>query len=468
MKLAHSLLLTVPLLAAALMHSSDASACGGCTLPADETSQVTGHRMLFSVSKTSTTLWDQIEYSGNPSSFAWVLPIRGQVEVGLSSDVLFAQLSSLTRTTVVPPPLNCPPPPACWGWGEEDGGFGASGSTGGPSNGGVDVIAQQVVGPYDTVQLSSQDPLALKNWLLSNGYNIPPDVAPVIDAYVQEGFDFLALKLIPSADVSSMRPVRITAQGASASLPLRMVAVGTGLLTPITLWMVGEGRYEPTNFPWFTIGQQDIEWNWTTSDSNYALLKDAGFKMGNNGNWLIQHAKPLSEWSIRSPLEQVVSILPDQSGYGDPADNYAKAFEELQTDMDKIFGGIDPNSMWLTRMNAELGRQALGQDLQMGASAAQSEISSFYQATKAVGTPPPCPQYDPCPPSGTTPGGANNGGVWWGDFGDGNPNNGTQTSASCAVRGETNGAAALCIMGLGLGVSLSRRRRSARSAKRQA
>lgn len=467
MKLAHTLLLTVPLLAAAMMQTSDAAACGGCAVPTGESTQVTGHRMLFSVSQTSTTLWDQIDYSGDPSSFAWILPIKGQVEIGLSSDVLFAQLSTLTATTIAPPPLSCPPPPACWGWGEDDGGFGATGGGGGASPGGVEVIAQQVVGPYDTVQLSSQDPGALKNWLITNGYNVPLDVAPVIDAYVNEGFDFLALKLIPSADVSSMRPVRITAQGAAASLPLRMVAVGTGAITPITLWMIGEGRYEPTNFPWFTIGQQDIVWNWDTSESNYSKLRDDGFKLANNGNWLIQHARPLSEWSIRSPLEQVVNILPDQSGYGDPADGYAKAFEELQTDMDKAFGGLNSGSMWLTRMNADLARQALGEDLKMGASAAQSEISSFYQATKAIGTPPECPKYDPCPPSGTNnPGGSNNGGVWWGDFGDGNPNNGTQTSAGCAVQGETNGAAALAVMGLAFGVSMSRRRRAARSDKR--
>jgi len=317
------------------------------------------------------------------------------------------------------------------------------------------------------VQLSSQDPSALKNWLLSNGYNVPLDVAPVIDAYVKEGFDFLALKLIPSADINSMRPVRITAQGAAASLPLRMVAVGTGAITPITLWMIGEGRYEPTNFPWFTIGQQDIVWNWDTADSNYATLKDDGFKMAKNGNWLIQHAKPLSMWSVRSPLEQVVSILPDQSGYGDPSDGYATASDELQADMDKAFGGLNEGSIWLTRMNGELARQALVQDLEMGASAAQSEISSFYQATKATGTPPKCPVYDPCPPSGNgTPAGTGTG-AWWSDFGDGNPNNnGTQTSAGCAIRGETNGAAALLVMGLGLGVSISRRRRASRSDKR--
>lgn len=465
MKLAQSLLLTAPFLAGAILYASDAYACGGCAVPPDESTQVTGHRMLLSISQTSTTLWDQIEYSGAPDSFAWVLPIKGQVEIGLSSDVLFAQLSSLTVTTVVAPPLNCPPPPYCWDWAEEDGNFG-SGGTGGAGNGGVEIIAQQVVGTYDTVQLKSSDPGALKNWLLANGYNIPTDVAPIIDTYVAEGFDFLAMKLTPTADVNSMRPVRITAQGAMASLPLRMVAVGTGPITPITLWTIGEGRYEPTNFPWFTIDVKDIVWNWDTSDSNYALLKQAGFEMGKNGNWLIQHAKPLSEWAVSSPLQQVVDFLPEQSGYGDPVDNYATASDELQDDMEKAFGGLDPNSIWLTRMNAELGRAALAKDLQIGASATQSEVSNFYQATRAVGKPPQCAVYDPCPPSGSSnPGGVDVGGVWWGDFGDGDPNNNKPSSASCAISGETNGAAALMIMGLGLGVSISRRRAN-RSVKR--
>ena len=464
MKLAHALLLTVPFVAAAVMQTNDAAACGGCAAPVGEPTQVTGHRMLFSVSKTETTLWDQIEYSGAPSSFAWVLPIKGQVEIGLSSDVLFAQLSDLTVTTIAPPPLNCPPPPSCWGWSEDE--FGGAPSAGGNEDGGVEVIAQQVVGPYDTVQLSSQDPAALKNWLITNGYNIPLDVAPVIDSYVNEGFDFLALKLIPGADVNSMRPVRITAQGAAASLPLRMVAVGTGAITPITLWMIGEGRYEPTSFPWFTIGQQEIVWNWDTSESNYAKLKDDYFKLGNNSSWLVQHARPLSQWDVRGPLEQTVNVLPEQSGYGDPTDGYAKAFEELEADMTKAFGALPENSIWLTRINAELARQALDKDLAIGASAAQTEISSFYQATKATGTPPACPVYDPCPPSGSNPGGVDTGGVWWGDFGDGKSNgNSSSVSAGCAVRGESSGTAALVVMAVGLGVSISRRR-LARSDKR--
>src|SRR4051812_13765091 len=117
MKLRRAFLLSIPLAVAVSFGADDAAACGGCAPPLGESTLVTGHRMLLSVSQTSTTLWDQIDYSGSPSSFAWVLPIKGQVDIGLSSDAVFAALSDSTATYVAPPPLNCPPPPWCYAWG---------------------------------------------------------------------------------------------------------------------------------------------------------------------------------------------------------------------------------------------------------------------------------------------------------------------------------------------------------------
>ena len=57
--------------------------------------------------------------------------------------------------------INCPPPPQC----EDSSGFGTGASSTGSGGGGVTVIAQETVGPYETVQLSSQDPNALHDWL---------------------------------------------------------------------------------------------------------------------------------------------------------------------------------------------------------------------------------------------------------------------------------------------------------------
>ena len=90
--------------------ASDASACGGCFHTPDQIpTVVTDHRMIFAISQQQTTLYDQIEYSGSPSNFAWVLPIHGPVTVGLSADSLFSVLDQKTQTTILPPQApQCP------------------------------------------------------------------------------------------------------------------------------------------------------------------------------------------------------------------------------------------------------------------------------------------------------------------------------------------------------------------------
>ena len=173
----HPVALLVPFVALTALTARDASACGGCFVPPEANTQVTGHRMVLSVSPTSTTLWDQIEYSGEPESFAWVLPTKGVVDIGISSDLLFNTLAFQTDPVVIPPQLDCPS--SCL---DEQYGAGPSGATsgaGGAAGGGVEVIAHEVVGPYETVQLSASDPTALQTWLDGHGYQIPDEIAPL-------------------------------------------------------------------------------------------------------------------------------------------------------------------------------------------------------------------------------------------------------------------------------------------------
>src|SRR5262249_42903516 len=97
MRVLKALLLSLPLSLLTATTTHDAAACGGCLTQQQEVTQVTGHKMILSISKTQTTLWDQITYSGKPSSFAWILPIRGMVDFGLSSDALFQTLDAKTN-----------------------------------------------------------------------------------------------------------------------------------------------------------------------------------------------------------------------------------------------------------------------------------------------------------------------------------------------------------------------------------
>jgi len=397
MRLAFPSLLACGLLALGSLVPQDAAACGGCfqSIQQSRSTQVTGHRMIFSISNEQTSLWDQISYAGEPESFAWVLPIKGQVDVGVSSDALFAQLEQRTQVTVLSPTINCAGPPNC-NWTTT-----TTASTGTSSGSGVTVIAEETVGPYETVQLQSADPAALQTWLASHGYEIPPDVVPVVDAYVTEGFNFLALKLIPGTDVSAMQPVRVTAPGAGLGLPLRMVAAGTGAVTPITLWIMGEGRYEPTNFPSFTMDGEKLVWNWDTQSSNYKQLKKLGFEATNNEGWLVEAAEMIGTTFLEQDLLYLAEYEPELAGYGD-----MDPLAACQADLDALYGKLDAESLWLTRLHAELPREALVDDLMLGAAADQSEVQRIFNVTATIGKAPECPSFPPCPEMTSTTSGA--------------------------------------------------------------
>jgi hypothetical protein len=404
--------------ALALLAERDAQACGGCFGPPTETDDVvTDHRMVLSVSPQQTTLYDEIKYSGSPSSFAWVLPIAGQVTIGISSDAVFDTFDSLSAPQVQPPPVTCPSPPPGCATPVAYGAAGGSGS-GGSSSGGVNVTASQVVGPYQTVQLQSTDPNALDAWLTTNGYAITDAMKPVIAAYVQQGFDFLAMKLVPGTGVQSMRPVRVSFNGASPTLPLRMVAAGTGATVGITLWIVADGRWEPSNFPWFHIEDSEIAWDWSASDSNYRTLEQQKEAAGSNATWEVQSSQDLGAASVQSQIQELAqygysgfggSTSGSSSGAGvgsSNADSYdpipasgsnpgETADQVMQDDLTALFAGLGGTSFRLTRLRADLAHAALANDLQLQAASDQSTLSNVHVASQSVNGP-LCPVYQGC------------------------------------------------------------------------
>ena len=438
----------------------DARACGGCFHgPSQNGDPITAHRMIFAVSPQQTTLYDEIEYSGDPQSFAWVLPINGPVTIGLSADVLFAAMDSATATTIRAP--NLPACPSCSCGFDAPGASGSSGGSGGGGGGPVNVISQQVVGPYDTVQLQSTDPNALTDWLTANGYSIPSNIDPIIAAYVQEGFDFLALKLQPGQGVQAMRPVRVTSSGAGMTLPLRMVAAGTGAKVGITLWVVADGRYEPTNFPTFTVQPSQLVWDWSAQTSNYTTVQQAAEAAANFATWQIESSLQLSPYQIESPVladpaSQDYLAIPESDAGG-----AAETADQVRTDdLATVFPG-NSGSVWITRLRADLSQQALGTDLVLGASATQAELSNVYQVTQSVNAP-ACPAIpNPCPPCDQ--GGSSSGGSSSGASGSGGETTrpaapGQQSFGCSAVSADRPAAGLDLALGGLLGLSLLRAR----------
>ncbi len=439
----------LPLVATFLtVQPPNAEACGGCFVPPEENTVVTGHRMILSVGMTQSTLYDQIEYSGDPEEFAWVLPIVGTVDVGTSSDLIFNQLGFDTAVEVLPPVQDCP---AIYCDGFDDfGSTGTGGLNGAPEDGGVEVLAEEVVGPYQTVQLAASDPNALNAWLDENGYNVPDDIQPVINAYVNDGFNFLAMKLIPGAGIDRMQPVRITSEGSNAVLPLRMVAAGTGATTTITLFIVGEGRYEPSNFPSFTIDPEHVVWSYDANESNYAALRQSAYDASQGFGWLVEAASPYSVDAFRNNVLNVVDFVPEQSGYaGDDPTDWEGIRQAAADDLDVLFGGLDPASVHVTRVRAELGRAALGTDLLVGAADDQSVVSHRIQTVAFEGTQPACPSPPP--------------GCWYfDDEVDGENGNGSDKGGACTLTSPPapEGTAFGGLLLAAVGTALVRRRRA--------
>jgi hypothetical protein len=468
-----------------LATEREASACGGCfheapppQNPTQGVADITDERMLLSVSQTQTTLYDQIRYTGTPTSFAWVLPIKGTVDVGLSADIVFDSIDALTSTQITGPlPPTCPPPPFC-GYGDEgdgdnSGGGGGCGSASDDSTASgfanssaedssissgdglgatpppVTVTKQDNVGPYETVQLHSTDPNALNAWLTKNGFVIPADVTPIIDAYVSEGFDFLAMRLLPNEGIQAMRPVRVTMPGASLSLPLRMAAIGTGATVGITIWVMATGRYEPQNFSFFHIENSQLLWDFNTQESNYTTLRAQNEANFHGKGWEIESSIDLNTQIIANAILSggasvngiastasadddylPITVTPDDGGASDggspdDAGDAGAADASITESADDVRNqdiatllnpGATSGIVRVTRIRSDISHAAMTTDFLLQASTDQSELSNDRTVTQSTNAP-VCQTYPACPSSSSTS----------------NPDSSSGSSSGCAI-----------------------------------
>jgi len=415
---------TVAAIAAAGIVSStarDAAACGGVFAPQGQPTVVTGHRMVLSVSPSRSVLWDQISYSGDPTEFAWVLPVRPGARVEVGTAAFFETLDALTGVRVQPPPVDC-------GGGTESLGCSSTLSLGAldeasaaPDVEPVDVVHQGTVGPYETVTLSTSTPGALSAWLDGHGYVVDPAAQPVIDAYVAEGFDFIALRLLPGTGITAMTPVRVISPGGGVTLPLRMVAVGAGAETPIVLYVVGESRYRVESLEEVALTRGLLSWDFSDSATNYEVLRERALAQHGGLSFLTTFAG--RDFFTREPFfttyaTQAVSngeaetcspAFPSSGGLvqqpcppGEPWDSPACGVVQSGIDARKLgcedladlavaVEGMRLEDVWLTRLEMVLPREGLTADMTLGGAASQRPIDSGVQASIALSATDACP-----------------------------------------------------------------------------
>lgn len=381
---------------AGLAAPQPAAACGGCFAPTGSPTVVTRHQMAVSLTMEQTTLWDQIEYAGDPEDFVWVLPVRNGAPVELAENAFFEALEQTTRITLqapTPPVTFCPDP--CGGF---LAGAAESDRSGGADAGSVTVHHQASIGPYETVTIGSEDPDALVQWLRDHYYAVPDSILPTIRHYTDQGMDFAVLRLSPNYGVNQMQPVRVTMPGLNPTFPLRMVAAGVEGSVGLELFVIAEGRYGSANFAVGEVERDALWYDWDTGQFNYDALYDVAAGANDGRTWIAEYAMHTEDWQ----LESYVSY----DDAGEP--HYAR------DDWEVASRGLE--RPYLTRLTADLSVEHLGEDLILAA-ADGGDLPAFINVTNERNRQPDAVCSDVC----TDPygGGSAGSGVGWRDGGRG-------------------------------------------------
>jgi hypothetical protein len=173
-----------------------------------------------------------VRLQGEGPGAAVIFPVPGVPEVGvLDRGDLFGYLEEVTRPTVrVEEQL-------VWNIDE-----GARVGAGAPP--GVSVLGREIIGGYEVARLKADDAGALQSWLDENGYSAPAGAAPILRAYIDEGWKFVAVKLAPNQEANgALTPLRLAFDAREIVYPMRLGALADQPLD-VLLYVLADHRTE--------------------------------------------------------------------------------------------------------------------------------------------------------------------------------------------------------------------------------
>lgn len=244
-------LLAVLLILAALQLGSLAApayacACGALVPDADQQVAVAREESLLRWDGTREQIVMRLTVSGDADRAAWIMPVPHRATVALADPALFDQLHTLTA----------PAHRTRYHFWPQDGDWPlttGSGSPPGPPRAaqppGVGVVGRQRLGPFDVAQLTATDSTALDGWLRSNGFPFPPRLSTALKPYVQQRWEYVAVRLAPqTADTAlngALDPLHLAFASDRPVYPMRLSGLAA---TPqsLGLYILAAHRMEPS------------------------------------------------------------------------------------------------------------------------------------------------------------------------------------------------------------------------------
>ena len=121
--------------------------------------------------------------------------------------------------------------------------------------------------------------MLFRSWLNKNGYQIPDKSVPIVNAHVEKGDVFLALKLLNGKGIEAIRPIRLKVKNADPCVPLRLTSIAASEDMSVVVTVAGPGRAVPKNGLHVVVNP--LRLNWFAGASNYpqvlaAAIDEAG------------------------------------------------------------------------------------------------------------------------------------------------------------------------------------------------
>jgi len=243
-------------------------------------------RIVFAVDEEEGTVEThvQISYEGAAEEFAWVVPVSDVPELFVSTDRMFESLELWTRPRFVADYFY----EDCYGGGDTDTDTDSDSDADTGWDSGVDtaahgpppvvVVAQELVGPYETVVLTATTSAALISWLVDNGYALPAAFGPKLSPYVASGAYFVALRLSNGRSAGDIAPLGMRYQGTQPAIPITITSVAATEDMRLEVYVFGDRRAVPENYLHVQINEAAVDW---VMNANYdAVITDAANEAG--------------------------------------------------------------------------------------------------------------------------------------------------------------------------------------------
>lgn len=208
----------------------------------------------------------QTRYEGPAEAMIWIVPVPSQPTVERGDAAIFDELHAET----VSPALSYTEFATLQVFGPT--------SSLGRSGGSSEVEWRRRVGDYDVVLLRPTGAENVLQWLNSNEFAVPGEIAPVLEDYIREGWWMVASRIHPDAltDITrdkladgTLHPLEFAFESSACVYPMRLTRMAAGPVEEL-IYIEGPRHYEPVTFA-------DDQWAISLSGGPIRQVRDGTF-----------------------------------------------------------------------------------------------------------------------------------------------------------------------------------------------